>query len=505
MARPLPSSTPQDPLPSIEVMIDRFEAAGHDDGRGDKCWYARDLAVLLGYTRWESFPEVLAKAQEAALSSGHDPADHFRHVPKMIPIGKGGIREVDDVELTRYAAYLTAQNADSRKQPVAIAQTYFAIQTRRQELADQNGVDFSSLSENQRRMYLRNQVVAENKKLGSAAKVAGVKTGSDFAIFHNKGIQGLYGGMGVKEVQIYKQLSSKAKILDHMGSTELAANLFRITQTEEKLRSKAIARKEDANRAHYEVGQKVRQTMRDLSGIYPEDLPVAPDVKKIASAERKARKALSLFTADSSEAPALEAPQRTREPNIVAIDLRSDLWKYALLIMSVQPDRQITTTALIAELPKYIRIDDEQAEPNSSRKDSRFSQIVRNLKSHKTSSTNFIHRGFAEDVPGGFSITDRGLQFVQTYFGDPRPSSLEDRYERTQLKWVAHTVGLTPGELAELEWELEPIEGNEALYGYMVVFGQNSDRRLLKKVRGLSPGYTVQVGFPPEDDEHDDI
>lgn len=486
----------ESPFPSIDVMIDRFEAAGHDDGSGDKCWYARDLAVLLGYTRWESFPEVLAKAQEAALSSGHNPADHFRHVPKMIPIGKGGTRAVDDVELTRYAAYLTAQNADPRKQPVAIAQTYFAIQTRRQELADQNGVDFSTLSESQQRMYLRNQVVAENKKLGSAAKVAGVKTGTDFAIFHNKGIQGLYGGMGVKEVQRYKGLAVKAKILDHMGSTELAANLFRITQTEEKLRSKAIVRKDEANRAHFEVGQKVRQTMRDLSGIYPEDLPVAPDVRKIASAERKARKLL--YAPPSAPSPVLDKPAAAP---IVSIDLRNDLWKYTLLIMSTQPGQQITTTALIAELPNFIHIDDDKAEPTSSRKDSRFSQIVRNLKSHKATSTNFICRGFAEDTPGGFKITQRGLQFVQEYFGDPKSSSIEERYELDQYKWVAQSVGLTVGELAELEWDLLPIEGGDTFTGYMVAFAEGSDRRLLQKVRGLGQGYTVQVGFPPDDDD----
>jgi hypothetical protein len=280
-----------------------------------------------------------------------------------------------------------------------------------------------------------------------------------------------------------------------MGSTELAANLFRITQTEEKLRSKAILRKDEANRAHFEVGQKVRQTMRDLSGIFPEDLPVAPDVKKIASSERKAQKLLYAppATPSISDKPAAGP--------IVSIDLRHDLWKYALLIMSTQPDQKISTSDLIAELPKFIHVDSDKSQPTSSRNDSRFSQIVRNLKSHKTTSTNFINRGFAEDILGGFKITQRGLQFVQEYFGNQKPSSIEERYELDQYKWVAQSVGLTVGELAELEWDLLPIEGGDTFSGYMVAFAEGSDRRLLQKVRGLGQGYTVQVGFPPDDDD----
>lgn len=496
MAQLQDTSDHADGPPNIEVMIDRFEAAGHDDGYGDKCWFARDLAALLGYRRWETFPDVLAKAKAAALASGHDPQDHFRDVTKLVAVGSGAERPIADVTLSRYAAYLTAQNADARKHPVAIAQTYFAIQTRRQELTDQNGPDFSKLSEKQQRLYLRNQVVEENKRLATTAKGAGVD-GRGFGKFQNRGYQGLYGGRGVDEIRNYKALPKTAKILDHMGSTELAANLFRITQTEEKLRSKSIKQAWAACDAHYEVGKKVRQTMLELSGILPENLPVEEDVRKIASTERRALKTLQSLTPVATPP---EVPQ-VAEPSIVAIDLRADLWKYALLIMSVQPDQKITTTALIAELPSYIRIDEIQAEPNSSRKDSKFSQIVRNLKSHKNTSTNFIHRGFAEDVPGGFRITDRGLQFVQTYFADPRPSSIEERHERDQLHWVAQAVGLTDGELAELEWELEPIEENAELYGYMVVFAQGSDRRLLNKVRGLGVGDTVQIGFPPEEED----
>lgn len=479
----------------IEALIDRFESAGHDNGKGDKCWFARDLMALLGYKKWEDFEGVIRKAEIASRTSGHDPLDHFQEVFPPARKNPEGGRPARNYEFSRYACYLVAQNASSRLKAVAFAQTYFAIQTRRQELTDRNGPDFSTLSGVQQRLYLRNQVVEENKRLASTAKGAGVD-GKGFGKFQNRGYQGLYGGRGADEIRDYKQLPKTAKILDHMGPTELAANLFRITQTEEKLRSKDIKQASAACEAHYEVGKKVRQTMRELSGILPEDLPVEEDVKKIASAERKE---LRLHFPPAVPAPKFIAPRA--ETPIVAIDLRADLWKYALLIMSVQPGQQITTSALIAELPNFIHVDDEKAEASSSRKDSKFSQIVRNLKSHKATSTNFIYRGFAEDTPGGFKITQRGLQFVQEYFGDPKPSSIEDRYERDQYKWVAQSVGLTVGELAELEWDLLPIEGGDTFTGYMVAFAEGSDRRLLQKVRGLGQGYTVQVGFPPDDDD----
>jgi methylphosphotriester-DNA--protein-cysteine methyltransferase len=332
----------------------------------------------------------------------------------MVKVGSGAERDIGDVLLDRYACYLTAQNASARLKQVAFAQTYFAIQTRRQELTDREGIDFDALSENHKRLYLRNQVVAENKKLNSAAKAAGVTSGGDFGKFHNKGYQGLYGGRGVDEIKQYKSLPSKANILDHMGSTELAANLFRITQTEEKLRSKNIRGKEAACDAHYEVGVKVRQTMKELSGILPEDLPVAEDVKKIARQERKQQRMRAIPAQQRIEAP-LAAPKATET---LEIDLRKDLWKYALLIMSVAPGGTISTTDMISEMPSYITLSDEHLSVNTSRKDSKFSQIVRNLKSHKTTKTNFIYQGYAQDITGGFKITQKGLDFVREYFKD---------------------------------------------------------------------------------------
>lgn len=397
---------------SIDALIDQFEGAGHDNGHGDKCWYARDLQALLGYKRWEDFESVIRKAETACRNAGHDPSDHFREVFRSRPKNPEGGRPGTNYELSRYACYLIAQNASSRLKPVAFAQTYFAIQTRRQELTDREGVDFDKLSENQKRLYLRNQVVAENKRLASAAKAAGVQTGPDFGKFQNKGYQGLYGGRGVDEIKEYKSLPGKANILDHMGSTELAANLFRITQTEEKLRSRGIQGKEAACNAHYEVGKKVRDTMKELSGIMPEDLPVAEDVKKIAAQERKQQRMRAIPAQTRIEQP-LAAPKATGP---VEIDLTKDLWKYALLIMSVRPNGEISTSDLIEAMPAYVKLSDDHTAANASRKDSKFSQLVRNLKSHKGSKSNFIYQGYADDIRGGFKITDKGMEFVWSYF-----------------------------------------------------------------------------------------
>jgi hypothetical protein len=397
---------------TIDTLLDAFEAASRKTEDGHEFWTSRDLSRLLGYSDYRNFLTIVEKAKAACRTMRLDPQDHFVDVTDMIEIGKGGRREVDNIHLDRYACYLIAQNGDPRKRQIGFAQNYFAIQARRQELADQHGVDFDTLSENQKRLYLRNQVVAENKRLMSAAKASGVHSGADFGKFNNRGYQGLYGGRGKEEIQQYKGLPTKANILDHMGSTELAANLFRITQTEEKLRSRNIQGKEAACDAHYEVGVKVRQTMRDLSGIMPEDLPVADDVKRIAREERKQQRMRAIPPQKRIEEP-LAGPKAT-DP--VEIDLRADLWKYALLIMSVRPEGEISTSDMIAEIPGYVHLSEEHTAANASRKDSKFSQLVRNLKSHKTSKSNFIYQGFAQDVPGGFKITRKGLDFVREYF-----------------------------------------------------------------------------------------
>lgn len=269
--------------------------------------------------------------------------------------------------------------------------------------------DFAALTEDEQRLYLRDQVTASQKTLADAAHAVGVTTPKDHSIFNSKGYRGMYDERGVKEIQKYKGLTGKQKILDHMGSAELAANLFRITQTEEKLAKDGIDNKYSAFDAHYEIGKRVRQAMIDMSGIPPEDLPIAPDVKKLQRQRSKGAIAASNATAQLSPQEAGVAHE---------VDLRGDLWKYALLIMVQRPGMFISTADLIAELPNYIAIPEGAEKANSSRQDSKFSQIVRNLKSHKTSKTNFIYLGYAVAEPSGFRATQKGLDFVRGYFKD---------------------------------------------------------------------------------------
>lgn len=263
-----------------------FEGARQVDEYGNEFWLARDLAPLLDYQQWRNLMQVIDKARQACEKSGRVIADHFADISKMVDIGSGAQREVADLRLSRYACYLIVQNGDPTKPVIANGQTYFAMQTRRQELNDSE--KFTRLSEDDKRLAIRNELAEHNKYLAAAAKQAGVATPLDYAIFQDHGYKGLYGGMGAKDIHAYKGLKKSQKILDHMGSTELAANLFRATQAEEKLKRDEISGKQRANQAHFEVGQKVRQTIEELGGTMPENLPIPEQsVKQIESAKKK--------------------------------------------------------------------------------------------------------------------------------------------------------------------------------------------------------------------------
>ena len=261
-----------------------FEKIRHINEYGQEFWYARELQEVLNYTQWRRFKETIDRAKEACKTSGNEIEDHFADAGKMINLAKGAVREVEDYMLTRYACYLIVMNGDSRKKVIALGQTYFAVKTRQQELID----DYDQLSENQKRLAIRNEMKEHNKLLAEAAKNAGVITPSDYAIFQNRGYQGLYGGLGAKEIHARKGLKKSQQILDHMGSTELAANLFRATQTDEKLRRDRIEGKDEAGEVHFQVGQKVRQTIAELGGTMPEDLPTPQkSIKQIEREEEK--------------------------------------------------------------------------------------------------------------------------------------------------------------------------------------------------------------------------
>ncbi|MEW6589663.1 MAG: DNA damage-inducible protein D [Pseudomonadota bacterium] len=266
-----------------------FEGIRQFDEHGDEFWSARDLAPLLEYQQWRNFMQVVEKARMACQQAGRHVADHFADISKMVEIGSGAQREVEDVRLSRYACYLVVQNGDPSKPVIANGQTYFALQTRRQELADDQ--KFAQLSEDEKRLAIRNELATHNKHLAAAAKEAGVETTLDFAVFQDHGYKGLYGGLGNKEIHARKGLKKSQKILDHMGSTELAANLFRATQTEEKLRRDKVRGKAQANQTHYEVGRKVRQTIQELGGTMPESLPKPESsIQQLASARKKLAK-----------------------------------------------------------------------------------------------------------------------------------------------------------------------------------------------------------------------
>lgn len=253
-----------------------FEDIRKIDESGTEYWEARELMPLLGYSKWSNFDSVvIEKAKAACKNSGQAVNNHFADVGKMVDLGSGSKREVRNYRLSRYACYLVAQNGDPSKKEIALAQTYFAIQTRRQEI-------FQQLDEGEQRLFLRGKVKTYNRELNATVYDAGVK---NFGKFNNAGYLGLY-GMNKSGVQQRKRIG-KDDVLDRAGSTELAANLFRITQTDEKLKRENIKGEGKATFTHIVVGEKVRKSIKDIGGTMPEDLPAEPHIKELERLKRK--------------------------------------------------------------------------------------------------------------------------------------------------------------------------------------------------------------------------
>ncbi|MBQ0002949.1 MAG: DNA damage-inducible protein D [Treponema sp.] len=264
--------------------IDLFENIKHVNEYQQEYWSARELFKILEYTEYGKFVPAIKRAMNACKNSNIPVEDHFAQVSEMVPLGSGAEREVENYYLSRYACYLIVQNGDPRKEIIALGQTYFAVKTRQQELIE----NYEELTEDQKRLSIRNEIKKHNTALADAAHDAGVIKPLDYAIFQNYGYMGLYGGLKAKDIKERKGLSKSQDILDYMGSTELAANLFRATQTEEKLRRENVQGKSAANQVHYEVGSKVRQTIKDLGGTMPEDLPTPEkSIKQIESEQKK--------------------------------------------------------------------------------------------------------------------------------------------------------------------------------------------------------------------------
>jgi len=280
-----------------------FEAIRKEAEDGSEYWSARDLSKILGYAEWRNFTTAIEKAKEACENSGQDVFDHFVETNKMVKLGSRSQRKIEDYHLSRYACYLLIQNADPAKPIVALGQTYFAVQTRRQELAD----ELIALPEDQLRLLRRSQMNIYNTQLAQAAQLAGVIEPIDFAIFTDHGYKGLYGGLGAKDIHIRKRLKKNQQILDYMGSDELATNIFRASQTKQKLEREQILGKEKANETHYDVGKKIRQTIEELGGTLPEDLPTPRE--SIQQLQRKEQKQIQ----ERSQLSLFEEPEKTDE------------------------------------------------------------------------------------------------------------------------------------------------------------------------------------------------
>lgn len=264
-----------------------FESIKKIDKNNIEYWHARELMPILGYPKWEKAEEVIARAAAACMNSGQSVDNHFHQAVKMVPIGSDAVREVRDWKLDRYACYLVAQNGDSNKTEISLAQTYFAVQTRRQEI-------FEQLSKDDKRLFIREEVTEENKKLFSTAKNAGV---TRFGSFNDAGYKGLY-GLPLAEIENKKGLK-KGELLDRAGTTELAANLFRITQTDEKIKKDGLRGNDLVAKTHFMVGGKVRQTIKDIGGTTPENLAPEKHIKEIKKGKKSLLKDINSLKSKS--------------------------------------------------------------------------------------------------------------------------------------------------------------------------------------------------------------
>ena len=271
-----------------------FESLKRTNQHGAEFWSARDLQSLLGYNHWRSFEKAITKAINSCEQSGNEPEHHFARARKMIAVGKGGQREVPDFQLSRFACYLIVQNGDPRKPEIALAQKYFAIQTRRQELSDQQAADIE-------RLELRKQASEEFKMLSGAARQAGVQS-QHFGIFHDAGYKGLYGGLGSEAIRQRKRIPGQDNLMDRMDATELAANQFRMTQTREKLARDGIRGEQRAIQTHNDVGQEVRAAIQRIGGTPPENIPPAEHIKNV---EQRVQSTPPKLVLDDSDARGL--------------------------------------------------------------------------------------------------------------------------------------------------------------------------------------------------------
>src|SRR5947207_2130650 len=274
--------------------LQSFEGLKKINSHGAEYWSARELQTLLGYSKWQTFEAAVRRAIQSCEASGNLVENHFAGAGKMVTVGSGAQRETEDHHLSRFACYLIAQNGDPRKPEIAAAQAYFAVSTRQNEV-------HQLYEEQQKRLQLRERVSENNRKLAEAAHQAGVMSRS-FGEFQNAGYKGLYGGLDVDGIRTRKGMEQKEEILDRMGRAELAANDFRITQTEQKLRNEGIVGQARAVATHHEVGKKVREAIEEIGGTMPEDLSPEPSIRPLLAERRRQRKKLQAGTPKAIQA-----------------------------------------------------------------------------------------------------------------------------------------------------------------------------------------------------------
>jgi len=281
-----------------------FEQLKQSNDHGAEFWSARDLQPLLGYTQWRRFEDAIKRSITSCEQSGNDPQNHFAGAGKMVGLGSGSAREVEDFQLSRFACYLIAQNGDPRKPEIAYAQKYFAIQARKQELSEQLAAD-------QERFELRKQTSEEFKMLSGAARQAGVQDRM-FGVFHDAGYKGLYGGLGGDAIKARKNIPAKEQLLDRMNATELAANQFRMTQTRDKLERERISNQQQAIRTHEEVGKEVRAAIERIGGTLPEQIPSAEHIKEV---EKRIKNTVPKMELDEKDAGGLLGNNKSKSKN----------------------------------------------------------------------------------------------------------------------------------------------------------------------------------------------
>lgn len=367
-------------------------------------WFARDLQKILGYKRWENFTHAISKAKNSCINSGFNEVDHFRDITKMVSIGSDAKREIEDIALTRYACYLIAQNGDSRKIEIAFAQTYFAEQTRKFELIEKRMEEYERLDAREKLK------ITEHRLSGIVYKRGFDKI--DFGIMRSKGDEALF-GCATQSMKNKLGIPKNRPLADFLDTVIIKGKDFAAAMTYFKIEELNLYGVESITNEHVINNVTVRKALIER-GIYPERLPAKEDIKKVERKIKSDEKKLAKIKMDDIEID----ETNEKEYEIHTINISKDLWKIALLIMATKPGGIITTRELIEEIPKYIIFPEKYKEISEIKKEPKYVQVIRNLKSNKRNKTNFINQGYVTDIRGGYQITKKGLDFVREEFKD---------------------------------------------------------------------------------------